>query len=41
MGELADRLAQGSRVDIAAEPMLNHFNGRTSVELKLLDVVWG
>jgi single-stranded-DNA-specific exonuclease len=40
MAELADRLTGGSRVDIAAEPVLNTFNGRTSVELKLRDVTW-
>ncbi len=40
MGDLADHLAGIVEVDVAAEPVLNHFNGRTSVELRLLDVQW-
>ncbi len=40
MGDLADLLVGVGEVDIAAEPGLNHFNGRTSVELKLRDVQW-
>ncbi len=38
MGDLADMLAGVRRVDVAAEPTLNTFNGRTNVELKLRDV---
>ena len=40
MGELADALAGAGRIDVAAEPMFNTFNGATSVELKLCDVKW-
>ena len=40
MGDLADMLAGVRRVDVAAQPGLNTFNGRTTVELKLLDVAW-
>ena len=40
MGDLADHLAGVPRVDVAAQPVLNTFNGRTTVELKLLDVRW-
>jgi hypothetical protein len=40
MGDLADCLAGINEVDVAAEPVLNHFNGRTSVELRLRDVSW-
>jgi single-stranded-DNA-specific exonuclease len=40
MGDLADHLAAVRRVDIAARPVLNTFNGRTNVELHLLDVLW-
>ncbi|MFW6146708.1 MAG: single-stranded-DNA-specific exonuclease RecJ, partial [Planctomycetota bacterium] len=40
MGDLADLLEGVSRVDVAAEVMLNTFNGRTNVELKLRDVRW-
>jgi len=40
MGELADALRGVNRVDVAAEPNLNRFNGRTSVELRLKDVRW-
>jgi len=38
MGELADELSAERRVDVAALPVLNKFNGRTSVELRLRDV---
>ena len=38
MGELADKLAGINTVDIAGEPVLNHFNGTTSVEMHLRDV---
>jgi single-stranded-DNA-specific exonuclease len=40
MGDLADRLRGVKRVDVAAEPTVNTFNGRTNAELKLLDVRW-
>ncbi|MFP4054043.1 MAG: single-stranded-DNA-specific exonuclease RecJ, partial [Phycisphaerae bacterium] len=40
MGDLADYLVGVNEVDVVAEPVLNHFNGRTSVELKLVDVAW-
>jgi single-stranded-DNA-specific exonuclease len=40
MGDLADRLVGVNTVDIAGEPMLNTYNGRTSVQLKLVDVQW-
>ena len=33
-----DGLAPGDRVDVAAEPQANEFNGRTSIELRLTDV---
>ena len=38
MGDLADELVGVHEVDIAAEPVLNHYNGSTSVELHLKDV---
>ncbi len=38
MGELADELAGVNTVDIVGEPVLNHFNGRSSVEMHLRDV---
>ena len=40
MGDLADLLVGVDRIDIVAEPVLNTFNGRTNVELKLHDVAW-
>ncbi len=40
MGDLADDLRGVRHVDLAATPALNTFNGRTSIELKLEDVVW-
>lgn len=40
MGPLADRLAGVAEVDVAAEPVINNFNGRQSVELMLKDVRW-
>ncbi len=40
MGDLADYLLGINSVDVVAEPVLNTFNGRTSVELKLIDVRW-
>lgn len=40
MGGLADHLLGHETLDVAAEPMLNTFNGRTNVELRLRDVMW-
>ena len=40
MGDLVDSLAGVTQTDVAAEPTLNTFQGRTNVELKLKDVVW-
>lgn len=40
MGDLADALVGINTVDLACEPMLNTFNGRTSVELKIRDMQW-
>jgi len=40
MGDLADMLVGVNEIDIAAQPGLNHYNGRSSVELKLVDVAW-
>ena len=41
MGELAERLTGVTHVDVAAEPTINTFNGRSSPELQLKDVSWG
>ncbi len=38
MGELVDKLVGVNTVDIVGEPVLNHFNGRSSVEIHLRDV---
>ena len=40
MGELADSLAGVNQIDIAAQPVLNRYNGQTNVELQLQDVRW-
>jgi single-stranded-DNA-specific exonuclease len=40
MGDLTDLLSGVNEIDVAAEPVLNHFRGRTSVELQLRDVCW-
>ena len=40
MGDLADHLVGVNTVDVAGQPMLNTFNNKTSVELKLKDVKW-
>ncbi len=40
MGDLVDELRGQVTVDVAAEPVLNTFRGRTRVELKLRDVRW-
>jgi single-stranded-DNA-specific exonuclease len=37
-GSWFDRLQTGTRLDLAAEPSLNEFNGRTSVELQVKDL---
>ena len=38
MGYLTEELAGANLIDIAGRPVLNHFNGRTSVEMHLCDV---
>lgn len=40
MGSLAPKLPAGMTLDLVAEPTLNHFNGRTTVELILKDLRW-
>jgi single-stranded-DNA-specific exonuclease len=40
MGDLADLLVGVNRVDAVGQPKLNTFNGKTSVELMLEDVLW-
>lgn len=40
MGDLADLLAGVNTVDVAAQPFLNTFGGRTTIELRLKDVSW-
>jgi single-stranded-DNA-specific exonuclease len=37
-GHLFDRLQPGTKIDLAAEPTINEFNGRRSVELEVKDV---
>jgi len=37
-GELFDRLQAGVSLDLAVEPQINEFNGRTSVELEVKDL---
>ena len=37
-GDQFDRLKQGTTIDLAVEPVLNSFNGRTNVELEVKDV---
>lgn len=37
-GEMADQLRQGMKVDVAAEPCLNNYNGSTTVELDVKDI---
>jgi single-stranded-DNA-specific exonuclease RecJ len=36
-GQLFDHLKVGTKLDIAAEPLLNHYNGYTTVELEIKD----
>jgi single-stranded-DNA-specific exonuclease len=38
LGELADRLKVGTKVDLAAEPSLNEYNGNTTAELEVKDI---
>ena len=38
MGHLRDRLAAGMQIDVAGEPVINSFNGRTSVEIVVKDL---
>ena len=38
MGELADALVGVGEIDVAAQPVLNQYNGHTTVELQLQDV---
>ena len=40
MGDLAENLPTGSTLDVVAQPRLNTFNGRTTAELQLRDVIW-
>ena len=37
-GELFDRLQPGTTIDLAVEPQINEFNGRTNVELEVKDL---
>jgi single-stranded-DNA-specific exonuclease len=37
-GDLAEKLPPGTLIDIAAEPSLNEYNGRTSVQLEIRDL---
>jgi len=41
MGDLPDHLVGVNTVDVAGEPSLNTYNGRTTVQLQLRDVKWG
>jgi hypothetical protein len=36
---MCDQLRAGMSLDLAAEPQVNEFNGRTSVELAVKDLV--
>jgi single-stranded-DNA-specific exonuclease len=38
-GNLFDKLQPGINLDLAAEPRINEFNGRTSVELEVKDLL--
>lgn len=40
MGDLVDAMLGQRRVDVAAVPVINTFNGRSNVELQLKDVRW-
>jgi single-stranded-DNA-specific exonuclease len=37
-GRLYDHLQVGTNIDLAVEPTLNHYNGRTTVELEVKDI---
>ena len=41
MGDAADRLTGVRSVDLAGQPVINTFNGRSNVELHLKDLRWG
>lgn len=38
-GEIAEKLAPGMPIDAIVEPKLNHWNGRTSVEVEIRDIL--
>ena len=38
LGDMAEKLRQGMRIDVAAEPSLNHYNGNTIVQLEVKDL---
>jgi single-stranded-DNA-specific exonuclease len=38
LGEMFDKLKQGMMIDLAVEPQINEFNGRTNVELEVKDL---
>jgi single-stranded-DNA-specific exonuclease len=38
LGDQAPRLTVGTAIDLAVEPIINQFNGRTSVELEIRDL---
>ncbi len=38
MGDMAEKLRGGMRIDVAAEPSLNHYNGSTTVQLEVKDL---
>jgi hypothetical protein len=38
LGDMAEKLPAGTSLDLAVEPILNAFNGRTSVELEIKDL---
>lgn len=40
MGSLVERLVGVRDVQVVGEPSINHFNGRTNVELMLKDIKW-
>jgi single-stranded-DNA-specific exonuclease len=37
-GDLADKLPPGTQIDVAVEPSINEYNGRTSVQLEIKDL---
>jgi len=40
MGEIVERLPAGTEIDLLAEPTINHWQGRRSVELIIRDLRW-